>query len=153
MTIMGITLGAATVWLIAAAVLFVIEALTLGLTTVWFGGGAIGAAIAAMLGASVLVQVIVFLIVSIILLIFTRPLVKNRLNNRTEKTNVDAVIGQEGIAETDISEYAPGQVRADGKVWSAVCEKGMISRNSVVVIKSIKGVTLTVEEKKQEENQ
>ena len=34
MTIMGITLGAATLWLIAAAVLFVIEALTLGLTTV-----------------------------------------------------------------------------------------------------------------------
>ena len=83
MTIMGITFGAATVWLIGAAVLFVIEALTLGLTTVWFAGGAIGAAIAAMAGASVAVQIIVFLVISILLLIFTRPLVKNKLNNRT----------------------------------------------------------------------
>ena len=150
MTIMGITFGAATLWLIGAAVLFVIEALTLGLTTVWFAGGAIGAAIAAMAGASVAVQIIVFLVISILLLIFTRPLVKNKLNNRTERTNVEAVIGQEGIAQTDISEFTPGQVRADGKVWTAVCEKGRISKDAVVIIKSITGVTLTVEEKEQE---
>lgn len=148
MTIMGITLSAATVWLIIAAILFVIEAFTLGLTTVWFAGGAIGAAIAAMLGASTLIQIIVFLAISIILIIFTRPIVKKRLNSKTEKTNIDAIIGQEGIAETDISEYTPGQVRADGKVWTAICKQGNISKNSIVVIKSIKGVTLTVEEKK-----
>lgn len=151
MTIMGITLGAATIWLIAAAVLFVIEAITLGLTTIWFAGGAVGAAIVAMFGANIVVQIIVFLVISVILLIFTRPLVKKRLNNRTEKTNIDAVIGQEGIAETDISEYAPGQVRVDGKMWTAVCEKGNISKNSIVIIKSIKGVTLTVEVKNREE--
>ncbi|MDO4485518.1 MAG: NfeD family protein [Bacillota bacterium] len=150
MTIMGIALNAATIWLIAAALLFVIEAFTLGLTTVWFGGGAIGAAIAAMLGASVLTQVIVFMAVSILLLIFTRPIVKSRLNSRTEKTNIEAVIGQEGIAETDISEYKPGQVRADGKMWTAVCPSGTIPRGTVVTVVSIKGVTLTVEEKKEE---
>ena len=63
---------------------------------------------------------------------------------------MEAVIGQEGIAQTDISEFTPGQVRADGKVWTAVCEKGRISKDAVVIIKSIKGVTLTVEEKEQE---
>ena len=150
MTIMGITFGAATLWLIGAAVLFVIEALTLGLTTVWFAGGAVAAAIAAIAGAPVLVQVVVFIAVSVILLIFTRPVVKQRLNNRTEKTNIDAVIGMEGIAETDISEYHPGQVRTDGKTWTAVCPSGSIPKGSIVTVRAIKGVTLTVEEKEEE---
>ena len=45
MTIFGITLSAAVVWLIAAAVFAIIEAATLGLTTIWFAGGAVAAAI------------------------------------------------------------------------------------------------------------
>lgn len=147
MTIMGITLSAATIWLIFAAALAVVEALTLGLVCIWFAGGAVVAAIAAMLGAGTVVQIVVFLIASIILLVLTKPLVQKKLNNKTEKTNVDAVIGMEGIAESDISPYAPGQVRADGKVWTAKCIAEEITKGDIVVIKFIKGVTLTVEKK------
>ena len=68
MTIMGITPSAATIWLIFAAALAVVEALTLGLVCIWFAGGAVGAAIAAMLGAGTVVQIVVFLAASIILL-------------------------------------------------------------------------------------
>lgn len=150
MTIFGITLGAATIWLVVAGLLAIIEGLTMGLITIWFAGGAVGAAIAAMLGASTLVQVIVFLVVSIALIAATRPLARKRLNAKTEKTNVDAIIGTEGIVEEKISQYKTGQVRADGKVWTATCEAGEIKKGAVVVIKSIKGVTLMVEEKEQE---
>ena len=93
-------------------------------------------------------NVFVVIQISVLLLVITRPIVKRRLNDRTEKTNVEAIIGQEGIAEEDISQYMNGQVRADGKIWSATCETGEIKRGSVVIIKSIKGVTLTVEEKR-----
>lgn len=146
MTIFGITVSAATIWLVAAGILAIIEAVTLGLVCIWFAGGAVGAAVAAMLGASFLVQVVVFLAVSAVLVAITRPIAKKRLNSKTEKTNVDAIVGQTGIVEVTITQQAPGQVKADGKVWRAVCETGTIEKGTVVVIKSIKGVTIMVEE-------
>ena len=142
MTIAGITIGAAVLWLVAAAVLAIIEALTQGLTSIWFAGGAVAAAVAAMVGGPLPVQVIVFLAVSVIMLAIMRPIVRNKFNNRVERTNVETLPGSEGIVE-------PGAVRADGKVWSAVCAEGeTIEKDTVVVIKSIKGVTLMVEEKR-----
>ena len=146
MTIAGITIGASVLWLIAAAVLAVIEALTLGLTSIWFAGGAVAAAIAAMIGFSVPVQIGVFLAVSIILLIAMRPVVKKRFNNRVEKTNINAITGAEGIVERRVTCLEPGAVKVDGKVWSAVCGEGEeIEKGSTVIVKDVKGVTLTVE--------
>ena len=146
MTIAGITIGAAVLWLVAAAVLAIIEALTQGLTSIWFAGGAVAAAVAAMVGGPLPVQVIVFLAVSVIMLAIMRPIVRN---NRVERTNVEALPGSEGIVEERVTHLEPGAVRADGKVWSAVCAEGeTIEKDTVVVIKSIKGVTLMVEEKR-----
>ncbi len=55
-------------WLIVLVVLVVIELLTMGLTTIWFAGGALIATIAAVLGAPMVVQVILFLVVSGVLI-------------------------------------------------------------------------------------
>lgn len=150
MTIYGITVSMATIWFVAAGVLAVIEAISLGLISIWFAGGAVGAAIAAMLGAPVVVQVIVFLVISAVLIAVTRPLAKKRFNNKTERTNVEALIGQTGMVEEDITQYRAGQVRADGKIWTATCESGEIKKGAIVVIKSIKGVTIMVEEMNRE---
>ena len=60
----------AILWLAAVVVLLVIEIATLGLTTIWFAGGALIAGIAAVAGAGRVVQFVLFLIVSLILLIF-----------------------------------------------------------------------------------
>lgn len=49
-------------WLIVLAVFLVIEAITVGLTTIWFAGGALVAAIASGAGAGILVQWILFLV-------------------------------------------------------------------------------------------
>lgn len=146
MTVFGITVSAATIWFVVAGVLALVEALTLGLICIWFAGGAVGAAIASMLGAPFIVQIIVFIVVSFVLVVITKPIAKKRFNSKTEKTNVDAMIGQTGIVEEKIIPEAAGQVKADGKVWRAVCENGEIEKGAVVVIKSIKGVTIMVEE-------
>ena len=55
-------------WLIVLAVFLVIEAITVGLTTIWFAGGALVAAIASGAGAGILVQWILFLVISLVLL-------------------------------------------------------------------------------------
>lgn len=146
MTIFGVTISAATIWFVIAGILAIVEAVTLGLVCIWFAGGAVGAAIASMLGAPMIVQIIVFLAVSFILVVVTKPIAKKRFNSKTEKTNVDALIGQTGIVEEKITPETSGQVRADGKIWRAVCERGELEKGTAVVIKSIKGVTIMVEE-------
>lgn len=149
MTIGGITVDYSILWLAAVIILAIIEAATMGLTSIWFAGGALAAAITALLGGTLPVQTIVFFAVSVMLLIIMRPLVKKRFNNRLEKTNIDALPGAEGIVEKRVSHLEPGEVKADGKIWSAVCEEGKkIDKGTVVVIKSVRGVTLTVEEKR-----
>ena len=59
-------------WLGILAILLVIEAITVGLTTVWFAGGALVACIASWLGGGIVVQLLLFFGVSVVLLIFTR---------------------------------------------------------------------------------
>ena len=71
----------AILWLAAVVVLLVIEIATLGLTTIWFAGGALIAGIAAVAGAGRVVQFVLFLIVSLILLIFTRPIAMRYQSN------------------------------------------------------------------------
>ncbi len=145
MTIAGITVDAAVLWLIAVAVLAVTEAFTLGLTSIWFAGGALLAAITAILGGSVAVQVIVFFVASAAMLAIMRPIVRKRFNNKIEKTNVDAIIGMEGVVEDTVTHINPGAVKVGGKVWTAVCdEDAEILPGTVVVVSDVRGVTLIV---------
>ena len=146
MTIMGITLSAAVLWLIAAAVLAIIEALTMGLSTIWFAGGAVAAAIAAMANCPFLVQFIIFLVVSILLLYFTRPLVKDKLKVGTTKTNADALVGKTAVVTSDITATEPGQVKVSGMEWRAVAEDAdmPVEAGTAVIIKGIEGVKLIV---------
>ena len=67
-------LSAPVFWLVAAVVFAVIEGLTMGLTTIWFAGGAVVSLIAALLGAGLAVQIVLFFAVSIVLLFSTRKL-------------------------------------------------------------------------------
>ena len=146
MTIMGITLSAAVIWLIVAAVLAIIEALTMGLSTIWFAGGAVAAAIAAMADCPFIVRFIIFLAVSILLLYFTRPLVKDKLKVGTTKTNADALVGKTALVTSDITAMAPGQAKINGMEWSAVSEDAElpIEAGTAVIIKGIEGVKLIV---------
>ena len=52
-------------WLVALVFFIMIEIATMGLTTIWFAGGALVAVIAAALGAPVILQFILFLAASI----------------------------------------------------------------------------------------
>ena len=47
-------------WLIAMAILLVIEIITMGLTTIWFAAGALAAVVAALFHAPLIVQFALF---------------------------------------------------------------------------------------------
>ena len=135
-------------WLIAAAVFLVLEVLTMGLTTVWFAGGALVGALLAALRLPVAVQVAAFVVVSVILLMLTRPLAKKYLNSRTVKTNADSLVGRTCIvAQTVDNLRAEGQVSIMGQVWTArsVREDQRIEKDTRVRVTAISGVKLIVE--------
>lgn len=138
---------AALYWLIAMVVLIVIECASMGLTSIWFAGGALVAAIAAALGANLVVQIILCVVVSVVLLVFTRPWAMRFLNNRTVKTNSESLVGQTAVVTMDIDNLkAEGQIQVKGSYWTARSEKDKvrIGKGKRVVIKEISGVTCLV---------
>ena len=140
------------IWLGLVAVLLVIEALTVGLTTIWFAGGALAAAIAAWAGVGQIVQWILFIVVSLVLLIFTRPVAVRYMNRGVEKTNVERLIGQKAIVIQKVDNLSQtGQVRVGDVEWMARTRSDdvQIPEKTVAVIKEVQGVKLIVEEVKE----
>lgn len=134
-------------WLVLFVVLLVVEIATMGLTTVWFAGGALIAFFAAYIHWGIGLQIVLFLAVSILLLVLTRPIAVKYFNQEREKTNVDSLIGQNAVVLEEINTIkATGRVEVNGMEWSAKTEHTeIIEVNTVVSIKGIQGVKLIVE--------
>ncbi len=141
----------AIIWLSALVILLIAEALTLGLTTIWFAGGSLAALVAALFGANVWIQLGVFLVVSLILLIFTRPVAVRYMNKSTLKTNVDSLTGETGVVSERIDNLeATGKVRLNDVFWTARSEDGnAIEQGTVVEIAGVEGVKLIVRVKEE----
>lgn len=139
-------------WLVVIVVMAVIEIITLGLTTIWFAGGALAAFLASLLGASVLVQSILFIVVSVVLLAFTRPWAVEYFNKDRARTNADSLIGETGIVLQEIDNLkAQGMVSVRGQEWTArAADNTVISKETQVEIVEISGVKLLVKEKETE---
>ena len=133
-------------WLIAMVLFGVLEAVTVGLTSIWFAVGALAALIAASLGAGTLVQVILFLAVSFVTLLLVRPLAQRYINDRKVPTNADRVIGQEAVVTQTIDNLkGEGQVSISGAVWTARSqEEAPIPAGSRVRVLRIEGVKVIV---------
>lgn len=134
-------------WLILFVVLLIIEIFTMGLTTVWFAGGALVAFVLAFVGLGLPVQIIVFLLVSILLLVLTRPIAIQFFNKERQKTNADRLIGQKAVVlETIDTLHSTGRVEINGMEWSAKAEDAaaVIEAGAVVSVEGIQGVKLIV---------
>lgn len=140
----------AIIWLGVIVLLLLVEALTMGLTTIWFAGGALLAFIIALLGGSIPIQIGVFLVVSLILLIFTRPAATKFMNKKVEKTNVDSFLGKHGVViETIDNLQGTGRVQIKGVDWTARSNKEnvVLEKETVVTVLKVDGVKLIVEKK------
>lgn len=146
MDILGYTINMAFVWIGVAVIFGIIEAVTMGLTTIWFSAGAIAACVASLLGAPVIAQVLVFLAASILLLYYTKPLAEKKLKIGSEKTNVEALAGQVGIVTENITPHNTGQVKVNGQIWTSIADKKeeAINQGAEVRILRVEGVKLIV---------
>jgi membrane protein implicated in regulation of membrane protease activity len=138
-------------WLIVIVVMAVIEIITLGLTTIWFAGGALAAFAASLMGANLVVQFIVFIVVSVLLLALTRPFAVEFLNKDRIRTNAESLLGLTGVVIEDIDNLrAQGLVSVEGQEWTArsVSEEVILKDTHVEIVK-ISGVKLLVKVKPQ----
>lgn len=139
------------IWLIILVLLVVIELLTMGLTTVWFAGGALAATLASLIGLPLVIQFILFLVVSGLLLFFTRPIAVKYFNKDRVRTNAESLVGRQAIVISEIDNLQGiGQVNVGGMEWSARTrdENVTLPVGAVVVVLAIDGVKLIVEEKR-----
>lgn len=137
------------IWLFIVVVMAVIEIVTLGLTTIWFAGGALAAFIASLLGAGLAVQIAVFIVVSLALLAGTRPFAVRYLNKGRVSTNAESLIGKMAVVKEEIDNLnARGLVSVNGQEWTARAWKDhVIPEGTTVEIMEISGVKLLVKEK------
>ena len=94
------------------------------------------------------IQFAVFVILGIILLITTRPILQKILKIKDEKTNLDRVIGMTAIVTETITKNEVGEVKVDGKRWTAYADNE-IDIGCTVKVLDINGVKIKV--KKEEE--
>ena len=134
------------VWLILLVILVAGEAITVGLTFIWFAVGAMGGLLPAVLGGEIWLQVVVFLLLSAVTLILVRPAAAKLLTLGISPTNADRVLSQIALVTEEINNIAEtGQVKLFGQVWTARSENGdVIPVQSRVRILRIEGVKVFV---------
>ena len=140
------------VWLVLLVIFIAAELISLGLTTIWFAGGALVAVLAAMLGLPVFVQISLFVFVTCILLIFTRPIAVKYFNKDRIKTNAESLVGMQAIVVSEIDNLqSAGRVTVNGVEWMGrnIDQSKNIPVGTVVIIKAIDGAKLIVEERKE----
>ena len=130
-------------WLILVIVLTIVELATVNLLSVWFVISGIVAMILSFFIDDVTIVSTVFVLLGILLLFTTRPLLKKYLPTQRTRTNADRIIGMHGVVTEEIKKNSVGEVKVDGKKWSAI-SNSKIPVGSEVIIEAIDGVKAVV---------
>ena len=133
------------IWLGIIIALTFIELITINLTTVWFVASGLVSLLLSFFIDSFVIQFSVFVILGIILLCTTRKYLVSFLRVKEQKTNLDRIIGMEGIVTEEIRKNHNGEVKVDGKRWTAYADK-KIKVDKTVKVLLIDGVKIIVEE-------
>ncbi len=140
------------VWLIIVILLGIIEVSTVNLVSIWFIASGIVSLFVSLITDSFLLQFGIFVILGIILMLMTRSTLVKMLSQNKEKMNLERIIGMNGIVTEEIKKNAVGEVKVDGKLWSAIAEK-RIKQDEEVKVLSIDGVKLVVEKVAEEKEE
>ena len=136
-------------WLVVVVLLAIIEASTVNLVSIWFVISGLVALIVSLFTEAFYIQFGVFVLLGIILLVITKPAMNKMLKEKETKLNLERILGMEGIVTEEIEKNKIGEVKVDGKLWSAISDV-KIPVNSVVKAVSIEGVKLVVEKVQEE---
>ena len=131
-------------WLVLVIVLSFVEIATVSLVSIWFVASGIVAMILSFFIEDTAIITTIFILLGIFLLVISRPIVNQLRSKAHEKTNLDRIIGETAIVTEDIKKNVVGEVKVDGKRWSAVSKEKCLKGDTVKILK-IDGVKLIVE--------
>ncbi len=142
------------IWAIIIIVFVIMECITFALVSIWFVLGAIIALILSICSFSFLFQFTSFVLVSTVSLLLLRPFAK-MITPKSTPMNVDAILQQQGVAESSFDHITPGRVFIDGLSWRSLSSSPdtLISSGSYVIVDKIEGNTLYVSNLKTEPEQ
>ena len=142
----------AIVWLALFVILLIVELLTVGLTSIWFAGGALAALVLELLGVDLIWQIGAFILVSFVLVYFTRPFAVKYVNEHHEKTNYEQAVGKIVRITQRVDDLAQtGKGILDGMEWTVRTDsKEVLEKDTLARVIRISGVKLIVEPYKED---
>jgi len=136
------------IWLFIIIILCAFEANTISLVSIWFIISGIISLILSILGIDFSICFAVFVVVGVILMVTTRKTLIKLLKVKKENTNLDRIIGKKGVVTEEIKKDSIGEVKVDGKKWSAYSNE-FLPEGTIVRILEINSVKLNVEKRKE----
>ncbi len=132
-------------WLIGGIVLLILEMAVGSFFLMWIGAAALLTALLALLVSAMWAQWLFFVFVALVLLILTRPMAHKLHARVVVPSNVDSLIGQEGVVLEAIDPVAnTGRVRIGSEEWRARSDT-TIAAGEKIVVQAIEGTTLRVQ--------
>lgn len=130
-------------WLAIVTILGLLELCTTNLVSIWFVISGIVAMVISLFSDNLVWQIGVFVVLGVILMPISKKIYK-RIGNKKVDTNIGRIIGMKGIVTEDIIKDNIGEVKVDGKLWSAYADTKIEKGTSVRVL-SINSVKIKVE--------
>jgi len=131
------------IWLGIIIMLSFFEASTVSLVSIWFIISGIVSLILSIFKIDFTICFAVFVILGLILMLTTRKGLTKLLKVEKQSTNIDRVIGKKGIVTEEITKDNIGEVKVEGKKWSAYSDE-VLSVGTYVKILKIDSVKLYV---------
>lgn len=138
---------ASVIWFALLLIFVAVEAACpIHLVSIWFAAGSLVAMIVSFFNSPVWLQILLFLVVSGALLALLWPFTKKFLKPKLTKTNVDAVIGTQGMVTAAIdNNAAQGQVKLAAMEWTARSTSGdPIPAGTLIRVDRVEGVKVFV---------
>lgn len=131
------------IWLLIVVLLGLLEIMTTNLVSIWFVISGILTMIISLFTDSLYIQIGVFVIIGVLLMPMSKRIYK-KINTKKVCTNLDRIIGMKGVVTSNITKDLIGEVKVDGKLWSAYSTSS-INKGEYIKVLSIDSVKLKVE--------
>lgn len=140
------------IWLIAAAILLIVEVFSQAIWAFSLSVGCLAAAALSVFVDSTLAQGICIAVVAVIAWLSLAPVIK-RMKAHTAhraRTGMDALLGRRAVVIDEIRPQELGRARIDGDYWQVKAPgiDHVIHHGSEVIVTSYDSIILTVEEPK-----
>ena len=129
-------------WLALTVIFFIIEAISVGLISIWFAIGSLLAFIVSIFTDNIIIVFIAFAIGTIVTCIFMKYI--KDIIPKTITNNTNRLVGMTAIVVEEITALK-GRVKVGDVTWSAMSTDENIEEGVAVKIIETNGNTLTVE--------